>query len=68
MSEALKILLASLTAFNALAPNAAQVIAVLRKEDGTEIPLNELIDGVVKKNEANIDFAQRYLDTHPAED
>lgn len=65
MSEALTILLASLNAFNTLAPGAAQVIAVLRKPDGTEIPLNELIDGVVAKNDANIDFATQYLASNP---
>lgn len=67
MPEALKVLLASLNAFNTLLPGAAQVIAVLRKPDGTEIPLNELIDGVVTKNDANIDFAEEYLASHPKE-
>jgi hypothetical protein len=67
MSEALKILLASINAFNQLSPAAAQIIALLRKSDGTEIPLTELIDGVVAKNDSNIDFATEYLARHPAE-
>jgi hypothetical protein len=67
MPEALQILLASINAFNTLSPAAAQIIAVLRKPDGTEIPLNELIDGVVAKNDRNISFAEEYLRTHPAE-
>lgn len=65
MSEALKVLLASLNTFNTLSPGAAQIIAVLRKPDGTEVPLTELIDGVVSKNDANIDFATEYLASHP---
>jgi hypothetical protein len=65
MSEALKVLLASIAAFNQLAPAAAQIIAIFRKADGTEIPLNELIEKVVAKNDANIEFAEEYLRTHP---
>lgn len=67
MPEALQILLASINAFNTLAPGAAQIIATLRQPDGTEIPLTELIDGVVAKNDANIDFATQYLASHPVE-
>lgn len=65
MPEALQIILASLNAFNTLAPSVGQIIAVLRKPDGTEIPLNELIDGVVAKNDKNISFAEKYLAEHP---
>jgi hypothetical protein len=67
MSQALKVLLASLNAFNTLAPSAGQVIAVFRKPDGEEIPLLEMIDGVVTKNDVNIATAEEYLATHPAE-
>lgn len=66
--DALKVLLAALTAFNTLSPHVGQVIALFRRADGTEIPLNEVIDGVVAKNQANIKTAEDYLRTHPAEE
>jgi hypothetical protein len=63
----LTVVIAALNAFNTLAPAAGQIIAVFRKPDGTEIPLTELIDGVVSKNNANIKTAEDYLASHPAE-
>lgn len=62
----LAVAIAALNAFNTLAPAAGQIIAVFRKPDGTEIPLTELIDGVVSKNNTNISAAEEYLRTHPA--